>query len=256
VPETVLGVIPARFASRRFEGKPLADLGGKPLIQHVYERSAACAVLERVVVATDDERIRATVERFGGAVAMTSPDHVSGTDRVAEVAAAESAAIVVNIQGDEPFVNARVLEQVVRPLLEPTAPPMATLCKRITERAALEDPNVVKVVAASDGTALYFSRSPIPYPDRGVDAAAWEHIGIYAYRRDFLLAFSRMRPTQLELAEGLEQLRALDRGHRIAVVRTGDHVGVSVDTPDDLRRARQMLEQIAAAPAWDAREGD
>ena len=244
--ETVLGVIPARFASRRFEGKPLAELGGKPLIQHVYERSVACPLFERVVVATDDSRISAAVEAFDGAVAMTSPDHVSGTDRVAEVAADASAAIVVNIQGDEPFVNSRVLEQVVRPLLEAEAPSMATLCKRITERAVLEDPNVVKVVTAEDGTALYFSRSPIPYPDRGVAATAWEHIGIYAYRRDFLLAFSRMEPTQLELAEGLEQLRALERGHRIAVVPTDDHVGVSVDTPDDLRRARQMLDRAAA----------
>ena len=253
--ETVLGVIPARFASRRFAGKPLADLGGKPLIQHVYERSVACPLFERVVVATDDPRISAAVERFGGAVAMTSPEHVSGTDRVAEVAAAESAAIVVNIQGDEPFVNARVLEQVVRPLLDAAAPPMATLCKRITERAVLEDPNVVKVVTAADGTALYFSRSPIPYPDRDVAADAWEHIGIYAYRRDFLLAFSRMQPTKLELAEGLEQLRALAGGHRIAVVPTDHHVGVSVDTVDDLRRARQMLERVVAPVAQGSFEG-
>ncbi len=240
---TVLGVIPARFASRRLAGKPLADLGGKPLIQHVYERSAACALFERVVVATDDPRIAAAVEGFGGVAAMTSPDHVSGTDRVAEVAAAASAALIVNVQGDEPFVNAPVLEQVVRPLLEPGAPPMATLCKRITERAALADPNVVKVVTAADGTALYFSRSPIPYPDRAAPGTAWEHIGIYAYRRDFLLEFSRMRPGRLELAEGLEQLRALERGHRIAVVPTEDHIGVSVDTAEDLDRARRLLER-------------
>ena len=219
------------------------------MIRHVYERSVTCPLFERVVVATDDSRISAAVKGFGGEVAMTSPSHVSGTDRVAEVAQAESASIIVNIQGDEPFVNARVLEQVVRPLLEPTAPPMATLCKRISERAVLEDPNVVKVVTAADGTALYFSRSPIPYPDRGVAATAWEHIGIYAYRRDFLLEFSRMEPTQLELAEGLEQLRVLERGHRISVVPTEDHVGVSVDTPDDLRRALQLLERSAVPGA-------
>ncbi len=224
----------------------MADLGGKPVIQHVFERSASCALLSRVVVATDDERIRAAVEAFGGEAVMTSAEHVSGTDRVAEVAAASSADIVINIQGDEPFVNARVLEQVVRPLLDPASPPMSTLCKRIEEQAALEDPNVVKVVSDSSGLALYFSRSPIPFPNRGGTRTAWEHIGIYAYRRSFLLAFSRMEPTELELVEGLEQLRALEHGHRIAVVPTGDHIGVSVDTLEDLERARAMLRTAVA----------
>ena len=164
--DSVLGVIPARFASRRFEGKLLAELGGKPLVEHVYKRSSACSLLQRVIVATDDERIRDAVVAFGGSAVMTSPDHRSGTDRVAEVAASDDAAIIVNIQGDEPFVNARVLEQVVRPLLAPASPPMATLCKRIERRAVLEDPNVVKVVRDLGGRALYFSRSPVPYPGR------------------------------------------------------------------------------------------
>lgn len=241
MPESVLGVIPARFASRRFEGKPLATLGGKPLVQHVYERSSACGLLQRVVVATDDERILEAVEAFGGSAVMTSPDHLSGTDRVAEVAASDDAAVIVNIQGDEPFVNGRVLEQVVRPLLDPASPPMSTLCKRIESRAVLEDPNVVKVVRDLCGRALYFSRSPVPYPGRGRPMVPREHIGIYAYRREFLIEFSRLPPTQLEAVEGLEQLRALEHGHRIVVVETEDHVGVSVDTPDDLERARGIL---------------
>lgn len=234
-------MIPARFASRRFEGKLLALLDGKPLVQHVFERAATCPLLDRVVVATDDSRILEAVLGFGGQAVMTSDTHVSGTDRVAEVASSDSARIVVNIQGDEPFVNARVLEQVVRPLLDPAAPPMATLCKRIEDRKTLQDPNVVKVVADRDGRALYFSRSPVPYPDRGHGFAAWEHIGIYAYRRDFLLAFSALEPTPLEGLEGLEQLRALEHGHSILVVPTRDHVGVSVDTPEDLEAARALV---------------
>ncbi len=245
MPESVLGVIPARFASRRFEGKPLARLGGKLLVEHVYKRSSACSLLERVVVATDDARIRQAVEAFGGHVVMTSPDHLSGTDRVAEVAASDGAAIVVNIQGDEPFVNARVLEQVVRPLLDPASPPMSTLCKRIEDQATLADPNVVKVVTDLRGRALYFSRSPVPYPGRGRPGVAREHIGIYAYRREFLLEFSRLPPTELEAVEGLEQLRALEHGHGIAVVETEDHIGVSVDTPDDLEHARRILARAA-----------
>ncbi len=216
-------------------------LGGKPLVQHVYERSSECSVLDRLVVATDDPRIQAAVAAFGGQCVMTSAEHVSGTDRVAEVAAASDADIIVNVQGDEPFVNARVLRQVVQPLLDPAGPPMATLSKRITDSAVMDDPNVVKVVVSRADDALYFSRSPIPYPGRAAGCRAHEHVGIYAYRRDFLLAFSRMEPTELEGIEGLEQLRALEHGHRIGVVPTEDHVGVSVDTPEDLERARSML---------------
>ena len=241
LPESVLGIIPARYASRRFAGKALALLGGRPLIQHVYERASACALLEQVVVATDDDRIRQSVEAFGGQAVMTSPEHRSGTDRVAEVAASSTAGIVVNIQGDEPFVNAKILEQVVRPLLDPAASSMATLCKRIDDPAVLEDPNVVKVVLDRSGHALYFSRSPVPYPGRRRAHAAWEHIGIYAFRRDFLLAFSGMEPTELEAIEGLEQLRALEHGYRIRVVSTRDHIGVSVDTPEDLANAHRQL---------------
>ena len=236
-------MIPARYASRRFEGKPLATLGGKPLVQHVYERASECKLLQRVVVATDDDRIRSAVEKFGGVAVMTSPDHLSGTDRVAEVAATDDSSIVVNIQGDEPFVNARVLDQVVRPLFDTGGPPMSTLRKRIESPRHLDDPNVVKVVVGCRGDAIYFSRTAVPFRGRAAPYVAWEHIGIYAFRREFLLAFSRMDPTDLEATEGLEQLRALEHGHRIAVVPTEDHVGLSVDTPEDLERARRMLRR-------------
>ena len=247
MPGGVLGVIPARYQARRFPGKLLADLGGKPVLQHVYEGASACARLDRVLVATDDERIHAEVRAFGGEVTLTSKAHLSGTDRVAEVAQRCVSDVVVNIQGDEPFVNSAVLGQVVGPLLGAGEWPMSTLCKPIQDRRTLEDPNVVKVVKDDAGLALYFSRSPIPNSHREPATSAWEHIGIYAYRREFLLAFSRMPPSSLERAEGLEQLRALERGHRIAVVETRDHVGVSIDTPQDLARARALLERAARA---------
>ena len=249
MPQSVLGVIPARYAARRFPGKLLADLGGKPVLQRVYEGAISCPRLDRVVVATDDDRIRAAVRAFGGDVVLTSSAHVSGTDRVAEVAGRTACEVIVNIQGDEPFVNPSVLEQVVDPLIGVGGPDMATLCKGIDHRGTFEDPNVVKVVTDDAGTALYFSRSPIPCPHREAVVRAREHIGIYAYRRNFLLAFSRMPPGSLEQAEGLEQLRALERGHRIAVVETRDHVGVSIDTPEDLERARTVLEAARKASA-------
>ena len=243
----VLGVIPARYQSRRFPGKLLADLGGRPVLQHVYEGASACALLDRVLVATDDERIYQTVRSFSGEVEMTSAVHASGTDRVAEVARRSSAGIVVNIQGDEPFVNSAVLEQVVRPLLEPGSPEMATLCKPIPDPETFRDPNVVKVVTDDAGLAMYFSRSPIPCPRQPGPAQAREHIGIYSYRRESLLAFSGMSRSSLEAVEGLEQLRALQAGYRIAVVETSDHIGVSVDTPRDLERARAVLAGMVPA---------
>ncbi len=237
----VIGVIPARYQSSRLNGKPLALIGGRPMIEHVYQRASESKLLSDLVVATDDERIFGAVESFGGKAAMTSPNHPSGTDRVAEVAAASDANVVVNIQGDEPFLSPRVLDQLVEPFQADSALEMTTLARRIDDARSLEDPNVVKVAFDRRGDALYFSRSLIPHPRRGEGRAAYEHIGLYGFRRDFLLAYAKLEPTPLERTEALEQLRALENGHAIRVVVTEDHLGLSVDTPADLARAEAYL---------------
>jgi len=241
-PLKVIGVIPARYQSSRLNGKPLALIGGKPMIEHVYARAAQSAMLSDLVVATDDERIFRAVQDFGGKAAMTSPDHPSGTDRVAEVAAGSEADVVLNIQGDEPFLSPRVLDQLVEPFQADPALEMSTLARRIEDEEALRDPNVVKVVFDRRGDALYFSRSLIPHPRRAEVHAAYEHIGLYGFRRDFLLAYAKLEPTPLERTEALEQLRALENGHAIRVVVTEDHMGLSVDTPADLARAEAFLK--------------
>ncbi|MBI1357115.1 MAG: 3-deoxy-manno-octulosonate cytidylyltransferase [Acidobacteria bacterium] len=237
----VLGVVPARFQSSRFQGKPLALLGGRPMIQHVYERASESKLLNELVVATDDQRIFDAVVAFGGRCVMTSDRHPSGTDRVAEVAAGREADIVVNIQGDEPFLSPVTLDELVEPFAADPDLPMSTVMRRIDDEAALADPNVVKVVANRRGDALYFSRSLIPFPRRSELHQAFEHIGLYAYRRAFLLDLARLEPTRLEQTEALEQLRVLEHGYRIRVVETASHLGLSVDTPADLARAEQFL---------------
>jgi 3-deoxy-manno-octulosonate cytidylyltransferase (CMP-KDO synthetase) len=237
----IVAIIPARYASTRFPGKPLADLGGKPMIQHVCERAMRADCIDEVLVATDDERIQRAVEAFGGTAVITG-DHPSGTDRIARVAAELEADIVVNIQGDEPLVDPAMIDRVVAPLLDDPSLPMATIAARLTDEEELRDPGVVKVVADRRGRALYFSRSVIPFPrDAEVAAAAYcKHIGVYAYRRDFLLEFASRDPSPLERAEGLEQLRALEHGDRIQVVIT-EYDTVGVDTPEDLETARRAL---------------
>ncbi len=239
----VAGVIPARYRSKRFDGKALALLGGRPMIQHVYEKARRASRLAELVVATDDERIANVIQGIGGKALMTSPDHPSGTDRVAEAAAAIEADVVVNIQGDEPFISAKAIDQAVEPFLEREDVEITTLMRAIEDEETLRDPNVVKVVVDRDGFALYFSRSPIPFARRSERFQAYEHIGLYAYRKDFLLAFARLAPTELEYTEGLEQLRALEHGYRILAVATTHHVGVSVDTPADLAKAEAYLAQ-------------
>jgi 3-deoxy-manno-octulosonate cytidylyltransferase (CMP-KDO synthetase) len=239
----VAGVIPARYRSKRFDGKALALLGGRPMIQHVYEKARRASRLAELVVATDDERIADVIRSIGGKALMTSPDHPSGTDRVAEAAAAIEADVVVNIQGDEPFISAKAIDQAVEPFLEREDLQMTTLMRTIEDEETLRDPNVVKVVVDREGFALYFSRSPIPFARRSERFQAYEHIGLYAYRKDFLLAFARLAPTELEYTEGLEQLRALEHGYRILAVATTHHVGVSVDTPADLAKAEAYLAQ-------------
>ena len=241
----VVCIIPSRYQSSRFSGKPLADLCGKPMIQHVYERVMQSPLLSYAAVATDDERIFAAVEKFGGRAVLTSPEHHSGTDRIAEAVSGLGLAgedVVVNIQGDQPLFVPAQIDEVVRPLLTDPALPMATLIYRIIREEEITHPNAVKVVFDSDHFALYFSRATIPYVrDRGQEAAYYKHHGIYAYRKDFLDAFTRLPQGQLEKLEALEQLRALEHGYRIKVVETL-HDSVEVDTREELNRVREIIE--------------
>ena len=233
-------MIPARFASSRFPGKALASLAGKPIIQHVFERASLARYLQKVIIATDDERIRDAARSFGAPVRMTRADHLSGTDRVAEVAESETASVVVNIQGDEPLLDPEAIDSAVIALVNDPDVPMATLSKRIEDPSEISDPNVVKVVTDRAGNAIYFSRSAIPYVREG-RAAHYKHIGLYVYQRDFLLAYSGLPVGPLEQAERLEQLRALENGHRIRVVETACE-SFGVDTPRDLERVALLFE--------------
>jgi len=241
-------VIPARYASTRFPGKPLADLCGKPMIQWVYERASLCRSVGRVVVATDDARIAKAVAAFGGEVAMTRADHATGTDRLAEVAAGLDDALIVNVQGDEPLIDPAMIEAAVAPLLADSSIPMGTLKTPLTSLEEFRNPNVVKVVTDRHGFALYFSRAPIPYArdfspeleERWNELATARHIGLYVYRREFLLEYPHLPVTPLEHQECLEQLRALEHGYRIRVAETA-LVGQGVDTPEDLARVKAIL---------------
>jgi 3-deoxy-manno-octulosonate cytidylyltransferase (CMP-KDO synthetase) len=238
----VVGLIPARYASKRFPGKALADLHGKPLLQHVVERAGQAKCLSEVVVATDDGRIAEAVRRFGGQVRLTAATHPSGTDRIAEVARDLTCDLVVNIQGDEPLIIPAEIDAAVAPLLGDSTILMGTLaCPLALEQAA--DPNAVKVVVGANGFALYFSRAPIPYlrdGHAGGPSPYLLHIGLYVYRREILLRLAGLAPTPLEERERLEQLRALEHGVRIRVVMT-DHPSIGVDTPEDLERVRRMM---------------
>lgn len=244
-----IGIIPARYQSTRLPGKPLAEIHGKPMIQWVYERAAKAETLERVLVATDDRRIYEAVRGFGGLAVMTSENHRSGTDRLAEAAGALEVDVVVNIQGDEPLIDPRAIDLAARPLLEDPSVPMATLMAVVPDVEELESPGVVKVVVDRQGFALYFSRHAIPCL-RGAGSAEEilaaglhrKHIGLYAYRKDFLLRYADLEPTPLEQAESLEQLRVLEHGYRIRVVEC-PYPSVSVDTPEDLERVREISRE-------------
>ena len=238
----VIGVIPARYHSTRLEGKPLADIHGRPMIQWVYENVKRARNLDDLRVATDDARIFEAVERFGGKAVLTSGDHTTGTDRIAEVVKDMDVEVVINIQGDEPFVTPTMINEVAAPLLADRDIPMSTLMHEIDE-AEFRNPNNVKVVTDALGFALYFSRSPIPYPRNRGGQRAFGHIGIYGYRKDFLLKLTEMSPTPLEKTESLEQLRVIENGFRIKVVETtaADYIPISVDTGEDLERARKLL---------------
>ena len=242
----ILIIIPSRYASTRLPGKPLIDLAGKPMIQHVYER-ASQANVSRVVVATDSELIANAVNGFGGEAIMTSADHLSGTDRVAEAARESKADLIINVQGDEPLLDPNSINQGVAPLLADETISMGTLAHPLSNPADMSNPNVVKVVTDQKGFALYFSRSPIPFDRKQFDnntvapAGMLRHIGLYVYRADFLQKFATMTPTPTEQLENLEQLRALEHGYRIRVVSIAQTV-IGVDTPDDAKKVRAILE--------------
>ena len=240
----VLAVIPARIGSTRLSGKPLAAIQGKPMVRLVYENTVGTELFDEVIVATDDERIRSVIVEAGGRAVMTSPNHASGTDRVAEVARESHADVIVNVQGDLPFVSHALLAPLVGTMLSELSVSMATIAVPITGREAWRNPNVVKVVTDEHGLALYFSRAPIPVhrdaPDEPADGIyGLRHVGIYAYRRDFLLRFTAWEPTPLERLERLEQLRALEHGAKIHVARVSGAV-VEVDTEEDLVRANEV----------------
>jgi 3-deoxy-manno-octulosonate cytidylyltransferase (CMP-KDO synthetase) len=237
-------VLPARYASTRFPGKPLALIYGRPLIQWVHEAALRVRGAARVVVATDDARIANAVRAFGGGVIETTGDHATGTDRVAEVAKQLRADVIVNLQGDEPVFDPALVERMVKVLAEDPGVDIVTACHLLDEEHAFRDPNVVKVVFDTRGRALYFSRAPIPagaMDGRG----AWRHIGVYAYRRAALLRFAKLRRTALEVSERLEQLRALEHGMVIAVVES-EHETVGVDVPADVKKVEKLLQHSLA----------
>lgn len=248
-PLRVVGMIPARYASTRFPGKPLADIKGKSMIRRVYEQCLKALSLDGLYVATDDERIADEVRSFGGEYLMTSPDHLSGTDRLAEAAGCVEADIVVNIQGDQPFIEPGMIDEAVQPLLDDPGLPMSTLMQKLTDPRDYDNPNVVKVVTDTKGCALYFSRSRIPYPRQTDSFYLYEHIGLYVYRKDFLCLLAGLAPTSLEKIESLEQLRVIENGYKIKVVETekisSELSGFSVDTPEDLDRIQEILQKIS-----------
>jgi 3-deoxy-manno-octulosonate cytidylyltransferase (CMP-KDO synthetase) len=240
----IVAVIPARYGSTRLPAKPLADINGKPMIQWVYERAKTAKTLSRVVVATDDERVESAVHSFGGEVIMTSPDIQSGTDRVWAVAEKVVADIYVNIQGDEPLITGEAIDTGVE-LVRSGRFSMGTVMVPMKTVAELQDPSVVKVLADRSGRSIYFSRHPIPYsrgplPQPGERFACHRHVGLYIYTREVLKAFNSMRPSWLEKAEVLEQLRAMDAGIPIGIAEV-DFTSIGVDTPDDLEKVRKLL---------------
>jgi len=243
----VLAVIPARYASTRFPGKPLATIAGRPMIQHVLERVRQARTVTRIVVATEDARIKSAVESFGGEAILTRPDHRTGTDRVAEVAAHIEAEIYVNVQGDEPLIDPGTVDGLVEAMLENSEMQIGTPCSAIDQPNDIMDPNIVKVVRDFDSNALYFSRAPIPWvrdTAKTITPEFWKHLGLYAFRRAALLEFPTLPPGELEGVEQLEQLRWLENGFRIGVVET-DYDAVSVDVPADVERVEKLLEADA-----------
>lgn len=243
----VIGVIPARYSSTRFHGKVLADIMGKPMIQHVWERAKQARMLDDIIVACDHEEVAEVVLGFGAKVVMTSKSHVCGTDRIAEVINPLDVKIVVNIQADEPLIHPTMIDSLARALLEDNSVSMATIMKRIDDPALINDSNVVKVVTDKNNFALYFSRSVIPYATANSDVKEpqyFKHIGLYGYTKDFLFIFKNLPVSDLERSEKLEQLRVLEEGFKIKVIETKfDTIGI--DTPDDLLKVEEYLKKEA-----------
>ncbi|MCP4717560.1 MAG: 3-deoxy-manno-octulosonate cytidylyltransferase [Deltaproteobacteria bacterium] len=239
----IAAVIPARYGSTRFPGKPLVLISGKPMIQWVYEHADACVSINRVIVATDSQDIADVVEGFGGEVCMTSSEHETGTDRIAEVARRINADVIVNVQGDEPLLPPQAIAQAINPVLLDRSVQMCTLKTLIRNDHDLQDRNVVKVVTDIRDNALYFSRSLIPHGDASVAShQVYRHVGLYVYAQRFLDMFTKMHRTSLEKAESLEQLRALEHGYSIKVVKT-DYYPVGVDVPEDIARVEKLLDK-------------
>ena len=240
-----LCVIPARFASTRLPGKPLADIAGKPMIVRVYQQASKARRLTGVIAAVDDERVYEAVVSNGGRAMMTAKDHPTGTDRLAEVAAAHpEAELIINVQGDEPMIEPAIIDELAAAFDDDPDLQMATVKSPMKSQADINNPNNVKVVTDKNGYALYFSRSPLPYFRENTGMTVYKHIGIYAYKRDFLLEYAKMMPTQLEQTESLEQLRALENGYKIKVIETDYHF-VGVDTPEDLVAVNAVYQKLS-----------
>ncbi len=239
----IIGVIPSRYASSRLPGKPLLDICGKTMVEHVYERAVESAVFVKVIVATDDTRIFEEVKRFGGEVMMTRSNHPDGSSRVAEAVINEDVDYVVNIQGDEPMLDPRMLRELADGLISDKDADSATVCIPITNEEDFNNPNIVKVVCDQNRRALYFSRSPIPYLRNSIDCPIWEHLGIYAFKKEFLLKMVTLAPTPLMKTESLEQLRILEHGYTMVVIPTKyPSKGPNVNTLKDLRKVREVIE--------------
>lgn len=241
----VIVVIPSRYGSTRLPGKPLVQLAGKPMVQHVYERAKQAQTVHRVIVATDDERIVEAVKAFGGEVKMTRTDHRTGTERIAEVAAHEPGDVFVNVQGDEPLIDPVAIDTAVGALLEEPQAQIATVATPIRHAGDIMDPNVVKTVLDFDGNALYFSRAPIPWirdTQQKLHVKYWKHLGLYVFQREALLEYTTLPQGELERIEQLEQLRWLENGWKIRVAEVA-HDAVSVDVPEDVVRVEKLMQK-------------
>ncbi len=241
----IIGAIPARWGSTRFEGKVLADINGKPMIQHVWQRAKKSRLLDEVFIVCDDDRIFDAAQAFAARVVMSSPQHASGTERIAHAFRHSAAEIIVNIQGDEPLIRPQVIDSLAQALIDDPACVMATVVKAITNEDDLPNPNVVKVVVDNRQNALYFSRCPIPFnrDQKGFsEMTYYKHLGLYAYRKDFLSQFKDLPPSKLEKTEKLEQLRVLEAGYKIKTIAT-EYETIGVDVPDDLNRVLALIDE-------------